>query len=93
MSIIWSPSSLEDLGHIEAYFSEDNPTAAAHVVQSIFQFATEQLKLRTGRHGRVADTFELVIPKLPYIVVYQLTTDDVQILRIYHTSRKWPGSF
>jgi plasmid stabilization system protein ParE len=46
-----------------------------------------------GRAGRVERTRELVIPKLPYIVAYTVTMEEVQILAVVHTSRKWPESF
>jgi toxin ParE1/3/4 len=46
-----------------------------------------------GRHGRVPGTRELVIPRTPYIVPYRLLDEAIQILRVYHGSRRWPESF
>ena len=48
---------------------------------------------KIGRIGRVAGTYELVIPGIPYIVPYRIRNQEVQILSVYHTSRKWPESF
>ena len=48
---------------------------------------------KIGRIGRVAGTYELVIPGIPYIVSYRIRNQEVQILSVYHTSRKWPESF
>ncbi len=48
---------------------------------------------KIGRIGRVAGTFELVIPGIPYVVPYRIRNQEVQILTVYHTSRKWPESF
>lgn len=48
---------------------------------------------KIGRIGRVAGTYELVIPGIPYIVPYRIRNQEVQILIVYHTSRKWPESF
>ena len=45
-----------------------------------------------GREGRIESTRELVIPKFPYIVVYQ-TAKEIRILAVLHTSRKWPSIF
>ena len=42
--------------------------------------------------GEVPGTRELVIPRLPYFVVYRLTSDAVQILRVLHDKQKWPSS-
>jgi plasmid stabilization system protein ParE len=36
-------------------------------------------------------TRELVIPGLPYIIVYEVMDTAVQLHRIYHGARNWPG--
>jgi len=43
-----------------------------------------------GRKGRIEDTRELVFPKLPYIAVYRITGDVVEILHFYHAAQDWP---
>jgi toxin ParE1/3/4 len=40
--------------------------------------------------GRIAGTRELVVPPLPYIIVYQVKSSAVHILRVYHGARNWP---
>jgi len=42
-----------------------------------------------GRQGRVKNTRELIIVKTPYIVVYNILSDSLLILRILHGARKW----
>jgi toxin ParE1/3/4 len=44
-----------------------------------------------GRPGRKPGTRELVIPRLPYIVIYRVRGERVQILRVLHTARERPG--
>jgi toxin ParE1/3/4 len=44
-----------------------------------------------GRPGRVSGTRELVVPDAPYIVPYRVRGQTVHILRVFHTSRKWPS--
>jgi len=46
-----------------------------------------------GRKGRVRGTHELVIHGKPYIVPYRIKKSEIQVLSVYHTSRKWPESF
>jgi toxin ParE1/3/4 len=46
-----------------------------------------------GRDGRVRGTYELVIHGIPYIVPYRIKGKEVQVLSVYHMSRKWPESF
>ena len=48
---------------------------------------------RIGRPGRVADTRELVISGLPYILPYRVASDRVEIIRVLHSARSWPESF
>ena len=43
-----------------------------------------------GRSGRIAGTRELVFASLPYIAVYRVKNDAVEILRIYHSAQNWP---
>ena len=45
-----------------------------------------------GRPGRVPGTRELVLPHFPYIIPYRVKAQRVEILRVFHTSRKWPPS-
>jgi toxin ParE1/3/4 len=43
-----------------------------------------------GRPGRIIGTRELVVPDTPYIIPYRIKEDEIQILRVFHGSRKWP---
>jgi len=79
---------------IQDDIAKDNPIAAFEVAQRI-RHATQQLEdhPKLGRAGRVRGTYELVIPDLPYMVPYRIKGKEIQILSVYHTSRKWPGAF
>ena len=43
----------------------------------------------SGRAGRKLNTRELVLPDLPFVVVYRVREDVVEINRILHGSRDW----
>jgi toxin ParE1/3/4 len=43
-----------------------------------------------GRPGKKEGTRELVVPSLPYVIVYQVRTDSVHVVRVLHTSQDWP---
>ncbi len=94
MRVKWTEPAAKALESIQDYIARDNPIAAFEVAQ-IIRLAAEQLNdhPELGRAGRVRGTFELVIPGLPYLVPYRVKGKEVQILSVYHTSRKWPEVF
>ena len=91
MRVRWFRHALLDLEEIETYIAKDNPAVAVDVILKIIK-AVSLLKEQQGigRAGRVPGTKELVVPDLPYIVPYRVKDGEVQVLRVYHTSRKWP---
>jgi toxin ParE1/3/4 len=95
MIIVWSDKALDDLAGLSSYISQDNPAAAVQTTIAIIQSVEELLPdhPHVGRPGRVPGTRELVIPRTPYIVPYQVRNNRVEILRVYHGARKWPERF
>jgi len=93
MNILWLETAQDDLNALTDYIAEDSPQQALQIFSTIRQ-SVDELAIfpSAGREGRVGQTRELVIPRLPYIAVY-LVTREVQILAILHTSRKWPVAF
>ena len=94
MIIKWLQMALFDLDDVEAYIAKENPTAAINTILKIIKtvgLLSEQPSM--GRSGRILGTKELVIPDTPFIVPYRVKDGHVQILRVYHNSRKWPEHF
>ena len=91
MNLYWSPSAIEDLKHLRAYITQDNPFAAAEVYSKILE-AIERLRELPwmGRPGRVPDTRELVVPGTPLVIPYTVTERGVEIIAVLHGARKWP---
>ena len=91
MRIRWFRQALLDLDQIETYIAEDSPETSVEVgVKIIKAVSLLGAQQGIGRAGRVSGTKELVVPGLPYIVPYRVKDGEVQVLRVYHTSRKWP---
>jgi toxin ParE1/3/4 len=92
--IRWTEPAAAALDSIQDYSAKDNPGVAFEVAQRI-GIAVSQLEEhpRIGRTGRVRGTYELVIHDLPYIVPYRIKRQEIHILSVYHTSRKWPEAF
>ena len=92
MQVVWLKTALKNLDDIAAYIAEENPLAAGRVVEMI-EAQVNQLKLQPamGRPGRVVGTRELVISDTHYLVPYRIKNNKVEILRVFHTSRRLPS--
>ena len=43
-----------------------------------------------GRTGRLPETRELVFAGLPYLAIYRITEESIEVLRILHGAQDWP---
>jgi len=91
MNVRWSPEAAADFGRIVEYIRQQNPSAADRVAHSLYDsVASLESFPNRGRQGRMADTRELVLAPLPFIVVYRVKRDVVEIARVLHGSQRWP---
>ena len=91
MKLLWTPEAIEDRESIYDYIETNNPVAALDF-DELFETKASRLvdHPKLGRPGRVAGTRELVVHQ-HYLLIYDLTTDEVRILRALHTARQWPA--
>lgn len=91
MRVRWLRTALRNLDEEASYIAADNPVAARRVVERVLA-AIAQLTDHPGlgRPGRVPGTRELLVPKTRYVVPYRVRGDAVEILRVFHTSRRLP---
>lgn len=88
----WLKAALANLEAEADYIASDDPAAAARVVAEIAAAVGRLPEFPAlGRSGRVTGTRELVIPGTPYIVPYRVRAGAVEILRVFHAARQWPG--
>lgn len=86
MIIRWTDDAVRDLTHICDYVEEHRGAEAArrtalsihHGIDLLAEFP------EYGRTGRKPDTRELVFSRLPYLAVYRIHRDAVEIVRIFH---------
>jgi len=92
MRIEWSAHAVADLEAISAYIEQDRSLDMANRVARTIYDAVQSLRALPyrGRAGRIENTRELVLPRLPYLVVYRVYEDRVLILNIVHGARRWP---
>lgn len=93
MQIKWLRKALQNLSDEAEYIAKDDPQAARRVMQRIRQ--TVSLLSNNpalGHPGRLPGTHELIIPKTRYIIPYRVRPrlQRIEILRVFHTSRRQP---
>ena len=97
MSVVWTQGAFTDLNSIYDAIAADRPGVAARVIRTLMAHGERLSNYpHRGQPGRLPETRELVIPKLPYIIVHALnpslvsTKPDVTILRVIHGAMQWP---
>jgi len=91
LKIYWLEKAAIDLEEAYEYILFDNPSAAKNEVNKVLE-AVELISMNPalGKAGRVAKTRELVVAGTPYIVIYRVKDNRLEILRIFHGARQWP---
>ncbi len=92
MKIRWTQPAARDLTQICDYIEEhEGSEAARRVAARIYErIGTLPGFPQHGRHGRKQGTRELVLAGLPYLAVYRMRDDVIEISRILHGAQKWP---
>ena len=90
----WLRKALKNLEAEAEYIARDDPKAAASVIEKI-RDAVMNLEQHPalGRPGRVPDTRELIVSGTPYIVPYRVKGKRIEVLRVFHSARRWPTEF
>jgi len=91
MRLRWTESAADDLQKISDYLFEQTPLHAARLTRAIYH--APEILMRTpmiGRPGRKMGTRELVLAPLPWVMVYVVSDDGVDIVRVLHGAQRWP---
>lgn len=88
-----SVDARRDLAQIRDYYRREGASIAGSIGRRL---RTRVDRLRrfpaSERPGRVEGTRELVVPDLPYVVVYVLEGEETAlILRVLHAAQEWPS--
>jgi plasmid stabilization system protein ParE len=90
MKLVFDDLALADLEGIYHWIAQDSPRIAKAVVDRVFA-STELLASFPfmGRAGREDGTREWVVPRLPYIVVYEVDEirGEIIVIAVFHGAR------
>jgi len=87
MKLVFDDRALADLEGIYRWIAQDSPASAKAVVDRLFGSIELLISFPfMGHAGHVPDTFEWVVPRLPYIVVYDVdqAREQVIVMAVFH---------
>ena len=91
MRIRWTPPAAADMQSISDYLKERQPEYRQPTMRKLYE-RIRALKDApfVGRPGVVEGTRELLFPPMPYVAVYRVNGQTIEIWRIYHAARNRP---
>lgn len=93
LRILRTPQSIEDLANLWSFIADDNPEAADQLLRDIESALA--LISSTPDLGFKLDQIGSEIRCKPvrrnYLVFYQTCEDEIHLLRVLHSSRKFEG--
>ena len=86
----WTVPAATQLAHAQDHYHALNPTAAAAMARQVHE-ATRTLAEQPGRGraGRVAGTREWTVKHTPYVLVYRVRDDALQLLHVRLETQDW----
>ncbi|MDR1044627.1 MAG: type II toxin-antitoxin system RelE/ParE family toxin [Candidatus Adiutrix sp.] len=87
----WTDKALLDLDNILRYWAirRGNKELARSIYGAICEVVSTLRRANVGRPGIKPGTYEKIIQKYPYLVVYEYADNRVVVLRIFHGVQDW----
>lgn len=91
MKLQWMTRARHERAAAIDYIAAESPAAALEQLDQI-ERQTDMLSQfpEMGRPGRKQGTRELVISRTPFVVVYRVNKDRIEVMRVLHGSQQWP---
>ena len=91
MKLEWTPRARAERSNAIDHIAQNSLTAALSQLDRIEQ-QTDMLiqHPEIGRAGRKQGTRELVISRTPFIIIYRIKNERIEIMRLLHGAQQWP---
>lgn len=90
MRVRWTPAAATDLERLSKYLEGRHPRYRQPTMRKIYETIRALRDMPyCGRPGREDGTREILFLPLPYVAVYRVRDQSIEVLRIYHTSQNW----
>jgi toxin ParE1/3/4 len=88
MRIRWTPPAVTDLQNFSDYLKEHHPHYRQPTMRKLYdRIRALKEQPHIGRPGRIEGTREILFPPMPYIAVYRVHGETIEIWRIFHTAQ------
>jgi toxin ParE1/3/4 len=88
MRIRWTPAAAADLESISQYLKEHHPRYHDPTMRMLYGAIRDlSLSPERGRPGREEGTREILFPPTPYVAVYRVRQQTLEVIRIYHAAQ------
>src|SRR4051794_7435010 len=94
MKLVFDDQAIADLENIFNWIAQDSPATAKIVTDRLFSSIELLISFPfIGHVGRDADMLEWVVPRLPYVVVYEVDRAQERILvtGVFHGAQDREG--
>ena len=89
--VVWSDFAENQYLSALAYLADRNEPAAVKFAERVRTTLSDLAERPIGRPGHAGGTFEKIVLKTSYLVVYELAGDELRVLRLFHMSQDWHG--
>jgi toxin ParE1/3/4 len=92
MKVVWPRRAIRHLVSLREHIERDSEHNAALVAKRIVRSIDFlQRHPEMGRSGRMVGTRELVVPDTPYIILYRVRRERLDLIAVFHGRQKWPA--
>ncbi|HJP98533.1 MAG TPA: type II toxin-antitoxin system RelE/ParE family toxin [Rhodanobacteraceae bacterium] len=86
----WTSPAADELDAAQTYYFDLNPRAASLLASRIWDAACRLLEHpEMGRPGLREGTREWAVSRTPYVLVYRVQANALQILHVWHAAQDW----
>lgn len=90
LNLIWEPEAEHQLNDIVDYIKPLSAHGAVKIARLVMDGLDRARRSpHIGRPGRVSGTRELIVHP-NYVVIYRITADAIDVLRVLHARRLYP---
>lgn len=88
LKVEWTHPALADLIEAQNFIARENPDAENDIATKVWKVSKEPGENpEIGRAGHVDGTREWVVGQTPYLIIYRINKNRVEILRVWHSKQ------